>query len=137
MKMKKGAVKQVLVSGVALLVLTAAGSAIAARPSPSVNVPIAASFNRTGPYIGINGGYGWGSAKNSFRVDGSGGNSLGTPDNVFAPENTAGSFTQNLTGGVAGGQVGFNQQWGPIVFGLEAMLDGSGIGRYVRMRTLE
>ena len=117
--------KQVLAACVSAVVLTGAGAAIAA--SPSVNVPIAPSFNWTGPYVGINGGYGWGNAKTTFGVDGGGGAPGFAPDNVFAPENTSNSFTQSPAGGLAGGQIGFNQQWGPVVFGLEAMFDWSGI----------
>ena len=42
-------------------------------------------------------------------------------------DDTGGAFTQTMHGGVAGGQVGFNQQWANLVLGLEATADWSGL----------
>ena len=64
------------------------------------------AYNWSGPYIGINGGYGWG------------GSSVSAP---FA----TGSF--DISGGLAGGTLGYNWQSGQAVFGLEGDLDWTNI----------
>lgn len=73
-----------------------------AAPAYKAPPPIAV-FDWTGFYIGVNVGYGWGSARL-----------------------TAGGVTgsENLNGIVGGGQFGYNWQRGPWVFGLE--VDGQG-----------
>jgi outer membrane immunogenic protein len=58
----------------------------------------------TGFYVGVNAGYGWA--------------------NVGNPTGGAGS-SNNLTGFVGGGQLGYNWQVGALVFGLEADIQGS------------
>jgi len=79
------------------------GSALSAattlRQSPLYNAP----FTWTGFYLGLNGGGGWGGS---------------TWDRT-------GSF--DLSGGVIGGNAGFNWQTGPAVFGVEGDIDWSGV----------
>ena len=70
---------------------------------PVVAVPV---FTWTGAYVGINGGYGWGSS------------------NFSAPFAT-GSF--DLSGGLVGGTLGYNYQIGQTVVGIEGDIDWSGI----------
>jgi len=84
----------------------AADLAVKARPYPPP-VPV---WSWSGFYIGINGGY-----------------SVGTDDFTqtlfLAPGTTAASFTNNTIapkGGLFGGQIGFNWQTGPVVWGVEA-----------------
>ena len=74
------------------------------RP-PAFKAPFAlpAAFNWTGFYVGINGGYGWGSS---------------TWDSSVSP---------SPKGGLAGGTIGYNLQTGPWVWGLEGDFDWSGI----------
>jgi outer membrane immunogenic protein len=62
-------------------------------------------FNWTGFYVGINGGYSWG--RSSWSDPAVGANS--------------GNF--NTSGGLVGGQLGYNWQSGPVVFGLETDAD--------------
>jgi outer membrane immunogenic protein len=95
------------------LVAIAAGGAVAADlPAPAAPVykappaPIAV-FDWTGFYIGVNVGYGWASASV-----------------------TDGSITgsEKLNGVLGGGQLGYNWQRGPWVFGLE--VDGQGTDQH-------
>jgi outer membrane immunogenic protein len=64
-------------------------------------------YNWTGPYIGTNGGGGWGRSE------------------FTGPFATGGSF--DMSGGLVGGTLGYNWQMGNIVFGLEGDGDWSGI----------
>jgi len=66
--------------------------------------PMAPYFSWTGLYAGLNGGYGWGRSKWS---------DLGS------------NF--NLNGGLFGGQVGYNWQFGQFVYGLEGDVDWSDV----------
>jgi outer membrane immunogenic protein len=96
--------------GAALLSITGfvgAASAADLATRPYTKAP-SAFYNWTGFYIGANGGYGWGSVS-SFGVPG------GIPTN-HAP-----------SGALAGGQIGYNWQTGPWVYGLEADGDWANI----------
>ena len=91
----------------ALSVLALGGAAVAAdlprrtvAPTPYVApVPV---FTWTGFYAGVNGGYGWGTQK-------------GAADATYG----------SLDGAQIGGTVGYNQQMGSLVFGVESDLDWS------------
>src|SRR5262245_3224141 len=94
-----------VVAACAALLALAGGSATAAelspyyQPGPAYN-PI---YNWTGFYLGINGGGGWGRSQ---------WDALDTFD---------------LSGGVIGGTVGYNWQFGQAVIGAEGDIDWSGI----------
>lgn len=97
--------RRVLFSTISLLALTTV-SAMAAdipRAAPAYKAPpvLAPVFSWTGFYLGINGGYGWGSSDWSAFGEAS-------PD-----------------GGMVGGTIGYNWQTGPWVFGLEGDIDWS------------
>ena len=78
----------------------ASAADLAARPY--VKAPVAAAvYNWTGFYIGANGGYGWGH--------------VSTVDAVFGT-----STSHDTSGGLAGGQIGYNWQVGTWVYGVEA-----------------
>jgi outer membrane immunogenic protein len=107
------AMKRVLLSSVAAAALMGSliGSAAAAdlprRAEQITKAPAAVAFyNWTGPYIGLNGGGGWGRAS-------------------VAPPFASGSF--NVSGGLIGGTLGYNWQVNQVVFGLEGDLDWSNI----------
>jgi outer membrane immunogenic protein len=96
---------------VALGVAAPASAAdLAARPYTKAPPPmIAAIYDWSGFYIGLNGG--WGSSRKCWDAT--------TPAGVVvAPEGC-----HNATGGVAGGQIGYRWQSAAWVFGLEAQGD--------------
>lgn len=82
----------------------------ARAPAPYVPVP-APVYNWSGFYIGVNGGYGFASGNTTVTV-------TSLPGAV--------NGTGNLSGGVAGGQIGFNWQMNSVVLGLEVDGDWSG-----------
>jgi outer membrane immunogenic protein len=97
--------KKVLLVTASLIALGAAAPAVAAdlaaRPYTKAPPMVAAVYDWTGFYIGVNGGYG--SSRNSWDLVG------------FGPEGS-----HDATGGTVGGQVGYRWQAGTFVFGLEA-----------------
>lgn len=101
--------KKVLLVTASLIALGATAPAmaadLAARPYTKAPPMIAAVYDWSGFYIGVNGG--WGSSRNSW-------------DSVF-PAGPEGSH--DATGGVAGGQIGYRWQTGAWVFGVEAQGD--------------
>jgi outer membrane immunogenic protein len=101
----------------AISVLAAGGAPAADLPSRPAPAPYRAPpvvpppvFSWTGFYVGGNVGYGWASR---------------TADVTFLNVTTR-LDSENLKGAVAGGQVGFNWQTGPLVLGVEADTQWSG-----------
>jgi len=98
-----------------------AGSAFAAdlppaapAKAPAIYVPpVVPVYNWSGVYLGINGGWGWGSAKYTIPVQ------------TGFPTGATGTFNDN--GGVVGGTLGANFQTGAFVFGAEGDWDYSAI----------
>lgn len=105
--------KNLLLSSAAFLGLTV--SAMAAdlpsrvAPAPVAAVPV---FTWSGFYVGVQAGYAWGDSSGEMT----------TPTGVF-PFNQDGDFD----GFVGGAHVGYNFQFGSIVAGLEADVEGTGI----------
>jgi outer membrane immunogenic protein len=109
--------KKILLSAAALvaaLSMTAPASAadLAARPYTKAPSMIAAVYDWTGFYIGLNGG--GGSARKCWDINNNGG-ALVNP--------AFGEGCHDATGGMVGGQMGYRWQAGGWVFGLEAMGD--------------
>jgi outer membrane immunogenic protein len=108
----------------ATLSIMAGGYAIAAdlpQPpppqAPAAYVPVLAPvYNWGGIYVGINGGWGFGSAKWNVPL------AIGAVSNVGG---ISSSIDDN--GGVVGGTLGFNYQANAFVFGVEGDWDYSGI----------
>ncbi|MGI8527765.1 MAG: outer membrane protein [Pseudolabrys sp.] len=104
--------KRIVIAGIGAVSLIAAmGSAnaadIARRQAMPTKAPVyLAAYNWTGLYVGINGGGGWG--RSNFE---------GVPG--------TGSF--NTSGGLIGGTLGYNWQFGRTVLGIETDLDWSNI----------
>ena len=92
--------KKLFIAAVAVAGLV--GPAIAAdlprAPVYKAPVMVEPAFNWTGFYIGLNGGYGWGSDARNDQTPGGGFWSFGTGQTI------------KPTGGVFGGQVGYNWQ---------------------------
>ncbi len=102
--------KKFLLGSVGLVVLglsaPASAADLAARPySPPPPVPVAAIYNWTGFYVGINGG--GGSAHRCWGL-------VDPVTDVLFDEGC-----HNSTGGTVGGQIGYRGQMGPWVFGFE------------------
>ena len=105
----------------AMLSIAAAGTSLAAdlpQPAPPPQAPVAyipppvAVYNWGGVYVGINGGWGFGTAK-------------WTSNAVRAAPGLSSSLNDN--GGVVGGTLGANFQTGAFVWGIEGDFDYSGI----------
>ena len=103
------------VAAAALLMASLAARA-ADLPMAPVYQPAAAPaavrqvYNWTGLYVGVNGGYGWGSQD---------------PFNIIT--NRFDSFSTGISGGAVGGTLGAQIQAGHVVLGLEADLDWANI----------
>ena len=100
--------KRVFFALVSLAALT--GTAAAAdlpprmAPQPYYKAPIAVPvYNWTGFYIGINGG------------------------GAFGTSNWDTNGSRNISGGLVGGTIGYNYQWGQAVFGVEGDIDWASI----------
>ncbi len=102
--------KKLMLATVGVLVLGVAAASAAdmprRMPTKAAPVYVPPAWSWTGPYVGINGGYGWGSSE-------------------FSAPFATGSF--NTNGGVVGGTLGYNYQYGQTVIGLEGDIDWSGI----------
>lgn len=107
--------KRMLLAG-ALSLFAATPAAFAAdlpagppAQAPAAYVPVVAPvYNWSGIYIGINGGYGFGSTD-------------------WSPSGFTGPGTFNTNGGLVGGTAGFNFQSGSVVYGIEGDWDWAGI----------
>jgi len=102
--------KKVLLVTASLIALGAAAPAmaadLAARPYTKAPAYVAAVYDWSGFYVGVNGG--WGSSRNSWDAL--------TPGGAFL----ASEGSHDATGGTVGGQVGYRWQAGTWVFGVEA-----------------
>lgn len=93
-----------ILGGIISTALFASAASAADLPRPAYKAPAyyAPGFNWSGFYVGINGGYGWGTAS--------------VTDPLF-------SFSADLKGWMGGGTVGYNVQSGSLVYGLEGDFD--------------
>ena len=108
--------KHLIAMGCGALALVTAGAASAAdlpvRPAPPAPVYVPAGYNWTGFYVGINGGGAWAHKCWDF---------------VPVAGVTVREGCHDATGAAAGGQLGFNWQAGPLVFGVELAGDWTGL----------
>jgi len=105
--------KRALLSMTAVAALSTVAQAVSAADLPRrapanypTKAPIYRLFDWTGFYGGINGGWAWGDS--TFDIAGARSNTK--PD-----------------GGLLGGTIGYNYQWGQTVFGVESDLDWANI----------
>src|SRR5579864_798130 len=91
---------------------TVKASDLSARSSPSLFSPVPMS-SWNGFYVGLNAGGGWGTTSHSLTVA------------TAAGSAASGDF--DVGGGLFGGTLGYNRQFGPWVFGGEADLDWADI----------
>ena len=80
-------------------------------PATTLEVPssMPAAPNWSGLYVGVHGGYGWADV---------------THTDTFAPPDTV---NYDVDGGLFGGQIGYNIQFGHAVFGIEGDIAWSGV----------
>lgn len=105
----------------AALIATPALAADMGMPLKAPPAPLPAAATWTGFYIGLNGGYGWN--------DDTGRSTCVTPGGVFfgaGCDAGAGNIVKPA-GGLFGGQIGYNLQSGPIVYGFETDIQWSDI----------
>lgn len=90
----------------AVTAVSAFGADLPARVYTKAPPVIPEVWDWSGFYIGVQGGGGWGTSKETF---------------FNAPNSPAFVGTQNydISGGMAGGVAGYNWQSGPVVFGIE------------------
>jgi outer membrane immunogenic protein len=111
-----------LVSAALFAAMAATGSALAADmplPLPPIVVPVCIWC---GWYVGLNGGYNWGTADVTFTPTGFFSQDLNSP---FFTTNGSPTFHPRKFSG--GGQVGWNSQWGPMMAGIEADVEYIGL----------
>jgi outer membrane immunogenic protein len=109
-------VVRVAVIGLSVLTASICAAHAADMPTkapPILPVPPSDASSWTGWYAGVNVGGGWGQSKNAFTAD-------------FPPPTAAGADTTQMNGVIGGGQLGYNWQSGPWVFGAETDIQGSG-----------
>ena len=101
-----------LIIGAALAAISAASASAADLPMQSYkSAPVVTQvYNWTGFYVGVNGGYGWGTQD---------------PLTLFSNRFDRSSF--NINGGMFGGTVGAQIQQGYVVLGVEGDLDWANI----------
>ncbi len=101
--MKRVLLSLATIAALVSFVQTASAADLPRRaPDYPTKAPVYRPFDWTGFYGGINGGWSWGDS--TFDIAGARSNSK--PD-----------------GGLLGGTIGYNYQWGPTVFGVESDLD--------------
>jgi len=107
--MKRLVLGMIAVAGLGMA--TSANAAdLPARTYPVAPVVAPIVWNWTGFYIGVNGGYGWSNQCLDYTAVNGAAFALGTG-------------CRSAGGGVAGGQLGYRWQSGPMVFGVEAQGD--------------
>jgi outer membrane immunogenic protein len=115
--------KRILIGLSAVASMLAASNAFAAdlAPRPYTKAPVIVDpgYNWTGFYAGLNGGYSWGRANTTMTGI--------SPLAAFFPIPAFAPFRQDVNGGLAGGQIGYNWQvdrkW---VLGVEGDIQWSG-----------
>jgi outer membrane immunogenic protein len=116
-----------LVVSILTAALTSAGAASAAdlpaRTYSKAPAMVAAVYNWTGFYVGLNVGYGWGTDATVLTTD-----TDGAPGGPFtALLNQANSVAAKPAGVIGGAQAGYNWQSGRLLAGVEADFSGADI----------
>jgi outer membrane immunogenic protein len=126
-------IQKVAVAGTAALgALSFVGAAFAADlPVRAYVPPPAPVFSWTGFYIGGQVGSGWGTSQTDVDV---GNTFIGAPVNQTVNQLVAGTLNLNvplpqvqMNGFLGGGQIGYNWQYGAMVYGLEGDILASGL----------
>jgi outer membrane immunogenic protein len=105
--------KKFLIAGAALTALVATPALAADMPLKAPAV-VAAAYDWSGFYLGVNGGESWTRYERDFPY-------TGAP--FLLTGGGAGNHSLSRTDGILGGQIGVQKQWGNIVVGIEASGD--------------
>jgi outer membrane immunogenic protein len=123
----KQLLNQLLLASVAVVLAFVPGLALAAdMPLKAPPPPLSPVWDWSGFYIGINGGYGWGTNTNpAISFTDPGPLFIGFPGYFAA----GGNVMPNLRpqGFIGGGQIGYDKQFNNIVLGIVADFDGANI----------
>ena len=117
--------RDLFVKGLVLATFAIGGPAVAADMPLKAPPPPPPVFSWTGFYIGVNGGGAWGHSDLSTST-------VFSPTGYFAVSsvpaiNAVGQQHINTSGGMAGGQIGYNWQSGAWLIGVEADIDWLGL----------
>jgi outer membrane immunogenic protein len=108
----------------ALAIGTIQSASAADIPRPVVKAPVmVAAYSWTGFYIGVHGGYGWANGDVGIGIT----DPTGIAQAVAAAGGFPVSYSFDRDGYVAGGQIGYNQQMGQWLWGVEADISATGI----------
>ena len=121
--------KTLLLASAALVACVAAVGANAADlPAPVYKAPaFAPAYNWTGPYGGLNLGYGWGSAYDAQLGPSGDAASRMFWNPAFIAGAAPSRFNLAPNGVIGGAQLGYNRQFGAWVWGIEADFQGANI----------
>src|SRR5438105_14304470 len=115
--------KGFLAAAAASLISTATLAADMPTRAPGLPPVAAPGFSWTGYYIGIDGGYGWGTADHTAG-NGSANATVGAAAIPLPGASTGGvpgeKFSHDFNGGMFGYHSGYNWQMGACLWGLEA-----------------
>lgn len=125
--MKRRAVIAFIATSLTAGVSSAADRPVSAPPQLYRPIPVA-PVEWTGLYFGVNAGYGWAQGSSTTVFTGSSLGGTTTPFGLGATELSATRLigSGDPSGGIAGGQIGFNWQSGMAVFGAEVDAQWSG-----------
>lgn len=120
--------RNLIMKGFVLMTLAIGGPAVAADMPMPAKAPapmVAPVFSWTGFYIGVNGGGAWGHSDPKTST-------VFSPTGYFATSSVPaigaiGAQHVSTSGGIAGGQLGYNWQFGATVLGIEADIDWLGL----------
>jgi outer membrane immunogenic protein len=113
--LRGGVVKKLLLTGVAFVALTTS-------PAMAVDYRAVALYNWTGTYVGIAGGGAWGKSDQSDSFGLRGPTGLTGATGPAGPPGPPGDGDYRVRGWLLGGALGYNEQIGHMVFGIEADL---------------
>jgi outer membrane immunogenic protein len=118
--------KKLLLAGVSLAALLAEPAMAADLAAPVYRRPVvvAAPWTWSGFYLGIQGGAGWGASDWNAVASDAEGTLFGVPRGAPLP---LGSASMPLNGWHGGGTIGYNQQFGQTVIGIEGDISGANI----------
>ncbi len=118
---------RLLASTLAATMLCSAANAADLPSRKDAPVPFVAPalFDWSGIYVGVNGGYTWGSSATTMGISSA---TLAAVPPIIPTVNAAGTQSFQTSGGTVGGQVGYNQQLNSFaVIGVEGDMNWSGL----------